>query len=198
MPVSLIPSFLLYVYVSGITPGPANLASLAAAIRYGKDSALRQWRGLFTGFAVISLVSVLIVWLLGTALNRYVNYFSWVGAIYILWLAWHMLRPAKKAEEKDPATPTFRTGFLLQMTNVKIMVLCLTTLSGYVLPYNQSLPALLPVGLFLPLTGPVMNLLWLLAGAKLRRFYSAHRRIIDIVMALALVLCAVSLVWPHR
>jgi len=35
MPISLIPSFLLYCFVGGITPGPANLCSLGAALRCG-------------------------------------------------------------------------------------------------------------------------------------------------------------------
>ena len=47
MPVSLIPSFLIYCFVGAITPGPANLCSLGAALRYGRGPALRQWRGLF-------------------------------------------------------------------------------------------------------------------------------------------------------
>ena len=36
MPVSVIPSFLLYCYVTAITPGPANLCSLSAALRLGQ------------------------------------------------------------------------------------------------------------------------------------------------------------------
>lgn len=39
MPVSVIPSFLLYCYVTAITPGPANLCSLSAALRYGSGAA---------------------------------------------------------------------------------------------------------------------------------------------------------------
>ncbi len=42
MPVSLIPSFLAYCYIGAITPGPANLCSLSAALRYGKGPALKQ------------------------------------------------------------------------------------------------------------------------------------------------------------
>lgn len=35
MPVEIIPSFLFYCFVSGITPGPANLCSLSLALRRG-------------------------------------------------------------------------------------------------------------------------------------------------------------------
>jgi cysteine/O-acetylserine efflux protein len=193
----MLPSFLLYCYISAITPGPANLCSLATALRYGKATALRQWRGLFVGFFLVSMASVAIVYLLGTVLNDYVPYLAWIGAAYILWMAWHMLRSAGLEPEDDPAKPSFKTGLLVQLTNVKIMVFCLTALSAYVLPYNSSFRMLLGVGLFLPFTGPMANLLWLFAGASLQKLFTNHRKAVDIVMAVSLALCAVSLVWPH-
>lgn len=112
-----------------------------------------QWRGLFTGFLLISLVSVAITWRLGAALGQYVGMLSWLGAVYMLWLAWHIARSPKSGAAKDPAAPTFRTGLLINLTNVKIMIFCLTALSAYVLPYTRSFWALLGVGLFLPFTG---------------------------------------------
>ncbi len=197
MPVSLIPSFLLYAYMMAITPGPANLCSLSAALRYGKKAALRQWRGIFVGFFFVSMASVIVTWFLGAALNKYVGILSWVGAAYMLWMAWHTLRSAGTQNNHNPAAPCFRTGILIQLTNVKVMVSCLTILTGYVLPYNRSFWALLAVGVFLPFTGPIANLLWLFAGAALQKLFAKHRRTVDIIMAVALALCAVSLVWPH-
>ncbi len=198
MPAILLPSFLLYCFVGAITPGPANLCSLSAALRYGKKAALRQWRGLFTGFAVISLSSALITWLLGTAFNRYVGMLSWVGAAYILWLAWQTLRDSgHAAPAADPAKPCFRTGLLLQMTNVKVMIYCLSIMAIYVLPYTDSPWALFAMGVFLPFTGPIANLVWLFAGAGLQKVFADYRKAVNIVMAIALAACAVSLVWPH-
>ena len=197
MPSTLILPFLIYCYVTGITPGPANLCSLSAALRYGKAAALRQWRGLFVGFFLVSMASVLATKLLGAALSQHVGILSWAGAAYILWMAWHILRSSGVQAEDDPATPSFRTGLLVQLTNVKIMVFCLTALSSYVLPYSRSFWALLVVGLFLPFTGPVANLVWLFAGVSLQKLFVNHRKAVDVVMAISLVLCAVSLVWPH-
>ena len=197
MPAALIPSFLLYCFVGGITPGPANLCSLGAALRYGRGPALRQWRGLFTGFFLDAMGAVALTWLLGAALNEYVGMLAWVGAAYLLWMAWHMLRSSGIDPDSDPAAPSFRSGLLVQVTNVKVIIFCITALSGYVLPYNSSLWALLPVGLFLPFTGPVCNLVWLFAGASLQKLFASHRKAVDIVMAASLALCAVSLVWPH-
>ena len=198
MPASLIPSFLLYCFVGAISPGPANLCTLSAALRYGRKAALRQWRGLFCGFAIISLLSVLVTWLLGTALDRWVGMLSWVGAAYILWLAWQTLvDKGHAADGRNPAEPCFRTGLLLQMANVKVMIYCLSILAMYVLPYSDSFWGLLAVGVFLPFTGPIANLVWLFAGAALQRVFANHRKAVNVVMALSLAVCAVSLVWPH-
>ena len=197
MPRTLIPSFLLYCYLTSITPGPANLCSLSAALRFGKKAALRQWRGLFTGFFLVSMAAVMVTWLLGTTLNQYVGALSWIGASYILWLAWHILRSSGTETADDPTAPSFRTGILVQLTNVKIMIACLTALAGYVLPYTRSFWALLGVGLFLPFTGPVANLVWLFAGVWMKNLFQDHRRAVDLTMAATLALCAVSLVWPR-
>ena len=194
MSLSILPPFLLYCYINGITPGPANLCSLSTAIRYGKEVALRQWRGLATGFLIDSLAAVLINRLLGAALGSYVIYLRWVGAAYILWLAWHILRSAGNAPEDPDRQPGFRTGLLVNLTNVKVILFCITALSSFVLPYTESFWWLLGVGLFLPFTGPVCNLVWLFAGAKLKDLFSKHQRTVDIVMALALAICALSLV----
>lgn len=196
MPLKLLPSFLIFAYVGAITPGPANICSLSAALRYGKKAALIQWRGIFAGFACVSMISVFVTWLIGEALNEYVGYLSWIGAAYILWMAWHTLRSSGVQADKDPAKPTFRNGLFLQLTNVKIMIYCLTAMTGYVLPFSNSFWHLLAVGLFMPFTGPIANLLWLFAGASLQKLFENHRKAVDIAMAAALALCAVSMVWP--
>ena len=144
-----------------------------------------------------SLAAVLIVRLLGTVLGDAVELLSWVGAIYILWLAWHMLRSAGTAPEADDRQPGFLSGLLINLTNIKVMLYCVTTLSAFVLPYTDSFWWLLGVGLFLPLTGPSCNLVWLFAGTKLKALFSRHQKAIDILMAIALALCAVNLVLPH-
>ena len=70
-------------------------------------------------------------------------------------------------------------------------------LSAYVLPYTDSFWHLLAVGLFLPLTGPVANLVWLFAGATLQKLFSQYQKTVDVVLAVSLMLCAVTLVMPH-
>ena len=65
------------------------------------------------------------------------------------------------------------------------------------LPISRSIWALLLTGIFLEFTGPLCNLVWLFAGASLQKLFANYRKPVDLVMALSLALCALSLVWPH-
>ena len=209
IPIEILPSFLFYCYISAVTPGPANICSLSTSLQEGKKAAFQQWIGIFTGFFIVSIISVFVSYFLGTALNDKVQYLSFVGAAYLIYLAIHILaghnnksEQKNDDEEKSPDMNSseksffqhFLTGVLVQLTNVKIMLMCLTAITSFVLPYNRTFLPILAVGLFLPFTGPIANLVWLFAGLSLKRLFSNHKKTVNIVMSLSLILCAVSLV----
>ena len=194
MPVTLIPTFIMYSAVTAVTPGPANLCSLASAMKYGRRQALLQWRGLFTGFAIVALISSVIVWFFGSVLGNYIRVLTWIGAAYIIWLAYHILRSENTSEADAGAHCNFMTGLLVQLTNAKIMIFCITALTTYALPYAGNYLDVLKIAVILPFTGPIANLLWLFAGASLQKFFRNYQRPVNIVMAASLVICAISIV----
>ena len=194
MPRSMILPFILYCFVAAITPGPANLCSLASAVKYGRRQALRQWRGLFAGFAAVALASSAAVWFLGAVMNRYLRVLTWIGAAYILYLAWHILRSNGAEDANAGPHCNFLTGLVLQLTNAKIIIFCMTALTTYALPYADSYWDVLKIALILPFTGPVANLLWLFAGAWLQKFFRQYQKPVNVVMALSLCFCAISIV----
>ena len=87
-----------------------------------------------------------------------------------------MVAPSREGHALYEAKPTAASGFLLQITNVKILVLCLTALCSYVLPLSDHPLALAAAGLVMPLIGVGCNLAWIYAGELLRSFYERHRR----------------------
>lgn len=183
-------SFLLYAFVSGITPGPANLCSLSVAMKSGKSVTIKQWYRLFTGYTIVALASVFIVYFISSAFESFIEAFSFIGAIYIAYLAISLLLQAIKPYDEirnNRATGNFRTGLFVQLTNVKIMVFCLTAITTYLLPYHQDFPHILIFGLVLPFTGPVCNLAWLFAGVLLQGIFRKHHRIFYTLMGLSLL-----------
>ncbi len=95
---------------------------------------------------------------------------------------------------KHSGGASFRRGMIIQLTNVKIIVSCMTALSSFVLPYTREFLPLLVTGAFLPFTGPVCNLARLFAGVKMQRLFQKYNTAFSILMSLSLVYCAYTLV----
>lgn len=190
MPLSLLPSLLFAILVVGYSPGPANLYSLACCLKFGRRKALKMWRGLLTGFSIAVVVMALLTHLLGEIMGSYVGYLKYLGAAYILWLAWKMWRYSGQ-NNPDAQECSFTSGLVMQLTNAKMLLFDLTAFSVYVLPYSDKLYDLLIVAVLLLLAGPGANFAWLYAGAYLRRFFGRYQKQVDVVMSVMLLLCAI-------
>ena len=194
MPYSLLPTLLLQILVVGYTPGPANIFSLAMSLRHGRKQSMVMWLGLLTGFSIAVTLMAVITHFIGMAFGEYVGFLKYLGAAYIVYLAYRIWRSNRQGNEKQ-GDCTFVSGMLVQMTNAKMLLFDLTAFSTFVLPYSNSLVDLLEVGAWLVLAGPGGNLVWLLAGSYLRQFFTKYGRQVDVVSAMALVLCALYIVF---
>jgi cysteine/O-acetylserine efflux protein len=84
-------------------------------------------------------------------------------------------------------------GFLLQLVNVKVFLFGLTALTGFVVEYGKSLPFLLTFGSIVAGMGILATATWIGLGALIQKFYRKHYRILNIIMALTLLECIVSM-----
>ena len=193
MPVNLLPALLLQILVVGYTPGPANIYSLAMAIRYGRARSLRMWLGLLTGASIAVLAMAAFTHLLGEALGSYVVYLKYLGAAYLVYLAYGMWRERESAGD-DRHDCTFLNGMVVQLTNAKILLFELSVYSSFVLPYSGRFVDLLPVAALLLVAGPGANFVWLLLGSSLSHIFERYHRAVNIGSAVALLLCAVYII----
>jgi len=189
MPYYLLPTLLLQILIVGYTPGPANIYSLAMSLRHGRRESLVMWLGLLTGFYVAVTVMAILTHFIGVAFGEYVVYLRYVGAAYIIYLAYKILRNKGFAKEQS-SDCSFWSGMLVQITNAKMLLFDLTIFSTFVLPYSNRLIDLIEVGAWLTLAGPGGNIVWLLAGTYLKRFFAHYGRQVDVISAVALFLCA--------
>jgi threonine/homoserine/homoserine lactone efflux protein len=116
-----------------------------------------------------------------------------IGALYILSLAISVFRdkPAKSDAKQylKPESPI--TGIIMQFVNIKVIMYGITALSSFVLPYSQSLTVIVIIVIILSLTGFLGTCCWALFGSLFQRLFEKHRKIINTIMALLLVYCAV-------
>lgn len=195
MPIELIPTFLVSLFAIGYTPGPANIYSLSCAITHGRRRSMKMWYGLLAGFITAALLAAVLAHFAGIALGFYVAYVKYIGAAYILYLAWKTYKASSGSTKKDTDC-SFASGFIVQLTNVKMILFDITAYSTLVLPYSNRFVDLLPVAALLLIAGPGANLLWLVVGSSLSNILIKHQKTVNIIMALALFACAVMIVLP--
>ncbi len=190
MPDNLLPALLLQILVVGCAPGPANIYALTSAIRHGRVKSLPMWCGLFTGAVIAVGIMAVLTHFIGEALGSYVVWLKYLGAAYLLWLAYRIWQTDTGAAGGKREC-TFLSGMVMQLTNAKILLLELSVFSSFVLPYSSEFKDLIPVAALLLLAGPGANLLWLLAGGFLSHFLKRHSKAVSAVSAVALALCAI-------
>ena len=79
--------------------------------------------------------------------------------------------------------------FMLQFVNVKIYMFGVTALTGYVVGYMSSFPALLFFELVIATIGTIATCTWIGLGVLIQKFYLRHFRVINIILALTLLEC---------
>ena len=193
MPLEQLPALLIAILAVGYTPGPANVYAMSCSLRYGCRASMRMWCGLLCGFLTAALLAAAAAHLAGMAFREYVPYLRYLAAVYIIYLAWKTYRAGISSE--GDTQPTFASGFVVQLTNAKIILFDLSCYSAFVLPYSQRFLDLLPVTALLILAGPGANLVWLLAGGAIKPFVYRYAKTVSAVMAVALLLCAVMMVF---
>ena len=118
-----------------------------------------------------------------------------VGAGYMLYLAWETFRSSDQLEERH-GHEGFWSGLVLQFLNPKIYIYCIMSMEAYILPVYQGRPlSLLGFAVLLAVIGFAFTLCWSAFGAVFKWLFSRHARVVNTVMALLLVYCAVSLFW---
>jgi cysteine/O-acetylserine efflux protein len=192
--IQLLP-MLSYVFISTFTPGPANISSSSLGVLHGFRRTLHYQAGLAVGVFVMMLAgglasAALLRWLpaLEPALRL-------IGAAYILYLAYGMLRASYTFTQRDTPPLGFRHGLLLQLSNIKLVVYAFTLFSTFLAPIATQPAGLVLAALLLAAVSACATLVWALfgAGIKTRLHNPRLTRWLNAALALFLVYAAVDL-----
>lgn len=187
-------AFLSYVIITTFTPGPNTIMSMSNATRYGFRKSLPFNIGVFFGFIVIMALSSIFSMTIYKVIPSIKPIMTIIGSMYILYLAWKIYKSkpnGKNGNEKD--TNTVLSAMLLQFVNPKVILFCITTVSTFVIPYYKSTFVIALFCVAIAFTGFVATLCWSLFGSVFQKFIVKNDRLINTIMALLLVYCAVSL-----
>jgi threonine/homoserine/homoserine lactone efflux protein len=180
----------LFVVVSSITPGPNNMMILASGVNFGFARSLRHLLGISLGFGLM----VLLVGLgLHTLLEQWPMVYRvmrWVGAGYLLWLAWklaHAAPPSTRAPETAHPIGFFGAA-AFQWVNPKAWVMAVTAISTFLPEQAQPVQVAALAALVIAWNLPCVAT-WGAFGGAMRQILQDPRRLrmFNRVMALALV-----------
>ncbi|MDR2700809.1 MAG: LysE family transporter [Spirochaetaceae bacterium] len=88
---------------------------------------------------------------------------------------------------------SFIIGALLQFINPKMILYGITVMSSYILPYYKEIPILVIFVFLLSLMSFISTICWALFGSLFSVMFNKHKKLLDIIMAILLLYCAISL-----
>lgn len=166
----------------GLSPGPDNLFVMAQSIQRGPGSGLLVTLGLCTGLVVHTAAVAFGLAAVFQASALAFNLLKWVGAGYLLYLAWLAFRAGADTAATPAATALprghlYRRGIIMNITNPKVSVFFLAFLPQFADPARGPLAVQLLIlgGIFIVATILVFGSVSLLAGAVGERFRRSSR-----------------------
>lgn len=188
-------AFFSYIFLAAFTPGPNNIMALSNAGKYGFKKGLRFNFGVLFGFLIVMSLCGVFTSLLYSYIPKVEPVMVYVGAAYILWLAWSVWRDKPKENKKHiMESNSIISGMVLQFVNIKVILYGITAMSTFILPNYRSAGFLMLFVLLLSLTGFAGTCCWAMFGAMFERLFREHKKTTNLIMALLLVYCAISLI----
>jgi cysteine/O-acetylserine efflux protein len=185
--------FLIYIFITAYTPGPNNIMSLSNAVRYGFKKSFPFNLGILAGFSVVMLFCTLLSAIIFSYIHQAKIYMQVIGASYMLYLAWKTWKSSSEIELEETKGASFTSGLTLQFINPKIYIYAVTAMSTFILPYFDSTLPLIGFALFLAFFGFIASVAWSSFGSTFRKILSSYSKIVNPILALLLIYCAVSL-----
>ena len=184
-----------YVLITTFTPGPNNISSASMGIVHGYRRTLPYLLGIATGFAFVMLLCGWISGRLARILPQIETIMRWLGAVYVVYLAYHTLRADYAFEDGNQKALGFYNGLLLQTLNPKAITYGLTLYAGFLLPVSHRFFSLALSAVALALVAFVATSTWALFGSAIKRYLRNPRikRLVNWVLAMLLFYTAIEL-----
>jgi threonine/homoserine/homoserine lactone efflux protein len=191
-----------------LTPGPNMVYLISRSICQGRRAGVISLFGVIAGFLVHMFAAAAGLTALFLAVPFAYEALKWIGAGYLLWLAWQAVRPGARSPFEvrdlplDPPAKLFAMGFLTNVLNPKIAVFYLSIFPQFVTPeqgpvFLQSIV----LGSTQIVVSFSVNLVIALSAGSLAGWFARHPRWLAMqrhVMGAVLAALALRLVTEQR
>lgn len=155
----------------GLSPGPDNIFVLTQSIMHGRSAGIIITLGLCTGLMVhTTLVAFGVAVLFQTSLIAF-NILKYLGAAYLLYLAWMAFRAPADTITLNKENPLslwqlYRRGIIMNITNPKVSIFFMAFLPQFANPVrgNMTFQLIILGGIFIVCTILVFSTISQIAG----------------------------------
>ena len=193
----LIATISVYYFVMYATPGPNNSILTASGIKFGFIRSIPNIIGISSGHGI---QLALVCFGLGSLFTQFpilLEVLKYIGACYLLYLAWKMFGSLNISITEEKSSPLkYHEAILFQFVNPKAWVICITAVSLF---YPENVNLIIGT-LFLVIMSTIINLpsvsMWAFGGSIIRRYLSNKKlkTIIEWILAILLLGTAISIV----
>jgi len=193
----LLTAISIYYVIMYATPGPNNSILTASGIKFGFVKTVPNILGIPTGHGI---QLTLVCFGLGSLFLQFpflLSILKYVGAAYLLYLAWKMFGSLKVETKEDKSAPlSYQNAIFFQFVNPKAWVICITAVSLFY-PAKENIF----VGtLFMVVMSTIINIpsisIWAIGGSIIRKYLNNHRfkKTIEWLLAFLLIGTAISII----
>jgi cysteine/O-acetylserine efflux protein len=189
-------SIISYVLISSFTPGPSNISSASMAVIHGYKKTINYQAGLAAGVFLLMLLGGLFSTTLLNIFPSLEPFMRYVGAGYILYLAFAILRASYSFNEENRKPLGLANGFMLQILNPKLTVYAFTLFSALLAPITTNVPLLVAAAIILAGTSFCATSVWALFGTAIQAYLQNPRLkiVVNVLLSLSLVYTAIALI----
>ncbi len=179
-----------YLLTMSGTPGPNTILSLSNASEKGLKKGLHLNYGMFFGVLFVTTITYTLISFLSSYIPKLSIFLQILSIIYILYLSFKMYK--KSISDSSNNSGSFLDGFLMQLVNIKVLMLAVSTISTFIIPRNYSFLKGYIVSLSIPIMCFSTGVVWAIAGSLLKDLYIKYKMQANIIFALSLLLIAIK------
>ncbi len=171
-------AFVCAAYLLALLPGPNMVFLTVTSLARGRRVAWLSALGVETATVIFAILTAAGVSAVIAASALLFQVIKWAGVAYLVWLgisAWRNGSGGTDDARRRTSGAPFLTGFLVGITNPKVIIFFLAFLPQFVNPDASAWPQLLLLGVTLALVGLSCDALFCVAASALKRVASGRR-----------------------
>ncbi|PKL27987.1 MAG: lysine transporter LysE [Spirochaetae bacterium HGW-Spirochaetae-2] len=184
-----------FAIITTFSPGPNNIIAATMGINHGYRKTFPFLMGIWVGFVLILTFCALLSNTLLHVVPQFERVLSIIGAMYILWLAYHTFRATYDVDKEQKKPLHFVNGFILQMLNPKVIIYGLTLYGTFLVDLPKTAIAFVGASIAFATLSFSSTTTWTCFGSAIARFMQQPKiaRTINMVLAILLILIAVDM-----